>query len=283
MTNASPTVRRRILASELRRLRTVAGMTQEQAEKAAGLGETSLTRYETCRSSISVLAAKSLLTVYGVEGERLDALLDLARGARSRGWLKGLKGFRGVVPQWLEDLVTLESDATRLHEYATRVVPGYLQTERYARAVLTAGIPGAEIDQHVQARMARAILDRDNPPEYWLVLCESALRVLVGGRDVMREQLEHIAAVAQRPNVTIQVLPDDHGAHMNMSIPFIVLSFDQAPEFSVVYVDYPTGSLYRDEPEEVDEYHRVYRHVIKAALPDTRSLELIARRAKELT
>lgn len=256
-------------------------MTQEQAEQAAQLSPTSLTRYETCRSAISVLAAKSLLTVYGVEGERLEALLELAKGARSRGWLKG---FKGVVPHWLEDLVALESDASRVNEYATRVVPGYLQTERYARAVLSAGIPGANVEQHVKARMARAkILDREKPPEYWLVLCESALRVLVGGPDVMREQLEHIAEVAQRPNVTIQVLPDDHGAHHNMSIPFIVLRFDIAPAFGVVYMDYPTGSLYRDEPDEVDEYHRAYQHMIKAALPDSRSLDLINRLAKDLT
>lgn len=280
MTNPSPTVRRRLLASELRRLRAAAGLTQEQAEQASGLSETSLTRYETCRSSISVVAAKALLAVYGVEGEQRDALLELARGARSRGWLRG---FKGVVPRWLEDLVGLEGDASWIHQYATRVVPGYLQTEPYARAVLSAGIPGADVEQHVQARMARAaILEGDAPPEYWLVLCESALRVLVGGRHVMREQLHHIAAVAKRPNVTVQVLPDDHGAHMDMSIPFTFLGFDQAPEFSVVYMDYPTGSLYRDEPDEVEEYHRLYRHLIKAALPDTRSLDLITRRAKEL-
>lgn len=132
--------------------------------------------------------------------------------------------------------------------------------------------------------MARAdILSRDNPPEYWVVLCESALHCLVGGPDVMREQLEHLAVMAQRPNITIQVLPDAHGAHPSMATPFVILGFDLAPDFGVVYLDYLTGSLYMDEPGEVDQYHRAYRHLIKAALPEEPSVELITRKAKELS
>lgn len=281
MTNGSPTVRRRILASELRRLRTAAGMTQQQAEDAAGLGRASLSRYESCVSSIAVPACEKLLTIYGVEGDRLAALLDVARGARRRGWLKG---FKGTIPEWFEDLVSLERDASTIQELALHYVPGLLQTEDYARAILRAGILGLDVDGMVAARMARAdILDREHPPEYWVVLCEAALDCMVGGREVMHGQLEHLATLAQRPNITVQMLPHQHGAHPSMTTPFVLLGFDIAPDFAVVYLDYLTGSLYRDDPDEVAEYHRAYRHLIKAALPEDRSVELIATRAKELS
>jgi transcriptional regulator with XRE-family HTH domain len=282
MTNSrSPSVDRRILASELRRLRGLAGLTQAQAEQAAGLGETSLSRYENATSSMNMASAEKLLRVYGVDDERLAQLLEVVRASRRRG---GLTGVRGVVPTWLEDLVALERDASTVQELAIRVVPGYLQTEDYARAVLSAGLIGADVERHVRARMERArLLDRPEPPEYWLVIAESALQVQVGGPEVMRKQLERIVEIAQRPNVTIQVLPDSHGAHVCMHTAFIVLSFAIAPEFSVVYMDYPTGSLYRDEPAEVEHYHRAYRHLIKAALPDAQSLELIEQRARDLS
>ncbi len=277
----SPSVGRRILASELRRLRAASGMTQQQAEAEAALGRSALSRYESCTSSISVPAAEKLLGIYGVEGDRLAALLDLARSARRRGLVT--TGQRGVVPSWFSELVALEREASAVQALALRAVPGYLQTERYARAVLQAGIIGTDVEQLVQARMARAeVLDRDDPPEYWVILCESVLQCQVGGPDVMREQLQHLIEVAQRPSVTVQVLPNRHGAHPSMATPFILLSFDLAPDFGVVYMDYLTGSLYRDEPAEVDQYHRAYRHLIKAALPEDQSLALIAATAKDL-
>lgn len=276
----NPTVRRRILASELRRLRAAVGLTQQQAEEAVGLGRASLSRYESCTSSIALPAAKALLTLYGVEGDRLEALLDLAKGARIRGWLKG---FKGVVPIWFEDLVALERDASAIQELTLRVMPGVMQTERYARAVLRAGILGMDVEAQVRARLSRAtILDGEKPPEYWVVVCESVLDCLVGGEDVMREQLQHLAELAQRPRITIQVLPNRQGAHPSMGAPFTLLDFDLAPDFSVVYLDYLTGSLYRDEPHEVEQYRRAYRHLIKAALPEDQSLQLITSRAKDL-
>ncbi|NUS72830.1 MAG: transcriptional regulator [Corynebacteriales bacterium] len=230
---------------------------------------------------MSVSVAEKLFTIYGVVGERLNALLEMTKGARSRGWLRG---FRGVVPHWFEDLVLLERDASSMQEVATRVVPGILQTEDYARAVLQGGIVGLDVDSLVQARLARAeVLDRPLPPEYWVVLCESVLQCQIGGRDVMGLQLDHLVEQAQRPNITMQVLPNSHGAHPSMNNPFTILGFDLAPDFSVVYMDYLTGSLYRDDPDEVAQYHRAYRHIIKAALPEDQSIEIIKVRMKELS
>ena len=189
-----------------------------------------------------------------------------------------------MVPEWFEDLVALEGDASAIQELALHYVPGLLQTEDYARAILQAGILGLDVEGLVKARLARAsILDRVPPPEYWVVLCESAVDCLVGGREVMHEQLKHLAAMAQRPHITVQVLPNSHGAHPSMTTPFVLLNFDLAPNFSVVYFDYLTGSLYRDEPHEVDQYHRAYRHLIKAALPEDQSYRLIASRLRDLS
>ncbi|WP_026211799.1 helix-turn-helix domain-containing protein [Longispora albida] len=276
----SPNVYRRILASELRRLRGEAGLTQVEAEEAAGLPETSLTRYENGTNAMQVPVAGSLFAVYKVSEPRRGQLLELVRASRRR---PSKSGFRGIIPNWFEDLVALERDASTIQQVAQRVIPGYLQTERYARAVLSAGLNRADLDGQVAARMSRAdLLSAERPVDYWLVLCESALRVMVGGTDVMREQLEHIAELAQRPNVTIQILPDAAGAHVSMNTAFSILSFEIAPAFSVVYMDYLNGSLYLDVPTEVDPYHRAYRHLIKVALSDEQSLDMINQRARDV-
>lgn len=257
-------------------------MTQQQAEEVAHLSPGSLSRYESCQNSISVLAVEKLLQVYGVDDQdKTAALIDLAKEARRRGWLKGI---RGVVWPPLEDLVALERDASKIEEFALAVVPGQLQTERYARAVLQGGMLGTDVEQHVQARLDRAaaLFDRDDPPEYWVIFRESVLQCVVGSREVMREQLHHLAAMGQRPHITLSVIPNSHGAHPSMTSWFAILSFDLAPDFGVVYLDYPTGSLYRDDPAEVGRYHRMYQHLIKKALPEEQTLDLIAKTAKDL-
>lgn len=281
-TGGSPTVRRRILASELRRLRVAADMTQQQAEAVAGLGHGAVSRYESCVSSVSVPVCTALLGAYKLEDdEKRAVLLELAKGGRRRGWLREWKG---IIPEWLEDLVALERDAAAMQELALHFVPGLMQTERYARAVLQAGIVGLDVESHLRARLARAaVLDRDPAPEYWVVLCEPVLHLQVGGREVLAEQLTHLAELAQRPNITVQVLPYTAGAHPSMTTPYVVLEFGAlAPDLGVVYLDYLTGSLYRDEPAEVDQYQRAFRHLIKTALSESQSLDLITKRAQDL-
>lgn len=275
-----PPLLRRIIASELRRLRLEKGVTQQEAEKAADLGHSSLSRYESCVSSMQVPAAEKLLAYYGVEGRSLDALLDMVRRSRRR---QRLAESGPTVWPPLENLVALERDAASIQEVVIRTVPGLLQTEDYARAVLKAGVIGAEVERHVAARLARAaILDRQDPPDYWIILCESALRCAVGGKKVMREQLRHLLDMIQKSSITMQVLPDAYGAHPAMLAPFTIHRFHLAPDYAMVYMDYLTGARYIDDPDEVKQYSHTYTHLIKAALPEEQSANLVAKTIEDL-
>lgn len=275
-----PTVRRRIVASELRRLRAEADVLQHVAAHEIGLEPSTLSRYEQARSSMAVPVAEKAFVYYGVAGEQLDGLLELVRGSRQRGWLADIKG---KVWQPLEDLVALERDSSSIQETAIQVIPGPFQTEEYARAILSAGIIGAEVEQHVQSRMARAeILHRADPVDYWVILRESAVRCAVGGAPTMRRQIQHLIDLATKPNVTLQVIPDRAGEHIAMSTSFSILRFKVAPSYAVVYLDYHTGALYLDTEDEITRYDHAYRHLIKTALPEKASLELLAMTSKEL-
>lgn len=275
-----PTVRRRILASELKRLRTAKGVTQHVAAAAVEIEQSALSRYEQAKSSMTVHLAESLLHYYDVPQPQLDALVDLVRGSRKRGWLADVKG-RFWEP--LEDLVALERDASSIQEMAIQIIPGLLQTENYARSILRAGVVGAEVENHVQSRMSRKeILHGDEPVDYWVIVREAALRCAVGGKAVMREQLAQLRTLAAQSNITLQVIPDSSGEHMAMTTPFSILRFDVAPDYGVVYIDYHTGSLYRDEPSEVSQYDRAYRHLIKTALSEKASITMIEATMEDL-
>ncbi|GAA4914547.1 helix-turn-helix protein [Stackebrandtia albiflava] len=275
-----PTVRRRIVASELRRLRLIAAMKQQDVAAAVDIDPSALSRYEQAKSSMTVHVAARLFDLYGVEDAQRDALLDLVKGSRRRGWLKG---YTGVVPEWFEGLVALERDASAIHEFAIHVLPGLVQTEEYARAVLRAGARADRVEEHLALRLKRTeLLNDETAPEYWVIICESAMRCLVGGTETLRGQLEHLLVLSQRPNVTIQVLPSSYGAHRSMTNPFSILRFALAPHYRVAYLDYLTGSLYMDDPGEVEQYDGAFKHLIKASLSETESRTLIKTIAKEV-
>lgn len=275
-----PTVRRRIVASELKRLRAKHDVKQQTAAADLELDQSALSRYEQAKSSMTVHVAEKLFKYYGVEGSQLESLLELVRGSRKRGWLKD---FTGRVPDWFEGLVALERDASQLYELAIHVLPGLLQTEAYARNVMLAGLKTANVDEATQVRIKRAeIFEAQEAPEYWAVLCESSLQCMVGGPKVMKEQLQHLLDLAGRQNITIQVLPNSAGAHPSMVNPFLLLRFSIAPHYGVAYMDYLTGSIYRDEPDEVELYDRAFRHLIKNAITEKASKDLIGRIAKDL-
>lgn len=279
----SPTVQRRIIAAELRRRRQAAGFTQSEVEQALGLGRNALYRYESGESTMLPPVAKGIFAHYGASEEEIERLLPLVRDARSNR-KKDLvspkpanttTALPGVPPSMGEFLV-LERDASQLYELALTVIPGRLQTEGYARAVLEAGILGADVDELLRVRMERtAEVEQATTPSYWAILRESVLRHPVGGSAVMREQLLHLAEVAKRPHVTLQVLPTDAGAHHSMSSSFVLFRFDVAPAYGVVYIEYMTGGLYRDDPDEATTFESSYRHLTKSALSERASLRLI--------
>jgi transcriptional regulator with XRE-family HTH domain len=277
---SGPTALRRIVGAELRRLRIEKGVTQQEAAKAVGIGSNNLSRYESGVASMSNPVAEKLFEYYGVEAERVAELLELVARSRRRGQLKDIQG---QVWKPVEDLIALERDAATIQAAAMQAIPGLLQTEHYARAMLSYGALGVEaVEDQVQTRLGRAAILERQDLSYWVVLHEAVLRCAVGGAAVMREQLEHVCEVAKRRNVTIQVLPDNAGEHPAVAGAFTILRFTVAPEYGVVYHDYLTGALYLDEPEEVAQYDDAYLHLIKMALSEKASLAFIKKLSREL-
>jgi transcriptional regulator with XRE-family HTH domain len=283
MATPSPTVRRKRLSIELRRLREQAGLTCEDVGHRLECSGTRISRMETGRISARPGDVRELLEIYGVTGAEADSLVQLARDARRKGWWHT---YGRVLPTWFEAYIGLESEAARLRDFQPLVVPGLLQTEGYARAVLRAAPHASrseDIDRQVALRMQRQeILDQPGPPEVWVVLTESVLRVRVGDVPVMRTQLLRLADLAARPNLTLQVLPSGTAAHVQPISPFTLLDFPDPADPAVVYLEHLTGSLFLDNEDEIRRYRVVFDHLRAEALGTGQSIDLIARTAAEL-
>jgi transcriptional regulator with XRE-family HTH domain len=226
----SPTARGRRLRHELRRLREEAGLTHSEVARRLDWSASKLSRIETGQSRVQTGDVRDLLGAYGVTDEATaEALVQLAREARRRGWWTRYTDVLGS-----GTYVGLEADASALHTYESMFVPGLLQTEDYARAIIRADLakPDPEtLERRLAARMARQeILSRPDPPQIWAVLDESVVGRPVGGPAVMRAQLQYLIEVSNRPNtpLTLQVLPLTVGAHPGMNGPFVILEF-QSP------------------------------------------------------
>ncbi len=283
MATPSPTVRRKRLTTELRRLREQAGLTCEDVGQRLECSGTRISRMETGRISARPGDVRELLEIYGVTGAEADSLVQLARDARRKGWWHS---YGRVLPPWFEAYIGLESDAARLRDFQPLVVPGLLQTEGYARAVLRAAPHagrGEDIDRQVALRMQRqAILDQASPPEAWLVISESVLRMRVGGTAVMRAQLRRLADLAARPDLTIQVLPFGTAAQVQAISPFTMLEFADAADPAVVYLEHLTGGVFVENEDEVRRYRVVFDHLRAEALGTVESADLITRVAAGL-
>ena len=283
MPTPSPTVRRKRLSIELRRLREQAGLTCEDVGQRLECSGTRISRMETGRISARPGDVRELLEIYGVTGAEADSLVQLARDARRKGWWHS---YGRALPTWFEAYIGMESEAARLRDFQPLVVPGLLQTEGYARAVLRAA-PYAgrseDIDRQVALRIQRqAILGHASPPVLWVVLSESVLRVVVGGGAVMRDQLRRLADTAALPNVTLQVLPFSTAAHVQAISPFTMLEFPDPADPAVVYTEHLTGSLFLDNEDEVRRYRVVFDHLRAEALGTGQSVDLIAQVAAGL-
>ncbi|KZB84499.1 helix-turn-helix domain-containing protein [Amycolatopsis regifaucium] len=272
-----PTVRRRRLASELRRLREAADLTIDEVSEKLECSASKVSRIETGHVGVTPRDARDMLELYGIAGDEQEALVQLAREARKRGWWHAYNEvFTGT-------FVGLEADASSLRAFQALLVPGLLQTERYARAVIRAMRPDAEeaeVRRRVAARMARQELLTDpSPPEYWAVMDEAVLHRTVDGAEVMAEQLYRMVAMAGRANVTIQIVPFGAGAHPGMEGPFLIMGFPELADTDVVYVDSTSSGLYLEEPPDVRRYALMFDHLRAAALKPDDSVEVIAEAA----
>lgn len=267
---ASPSMRRRRLAAELRKLRNQSGMPLNEAAKSLDWQASRLSRIETRQSGITAPDLRKLLNLYGVEDEPYrNYLFDLTRRLNERGWWQK---YAGLIGNEYADLIGLEEEARSIRSYEQELVPGLLQTPDYARAVIRASRPtdtSQEIGRRVEIRMERQeILIRSDPPppRLTVVLSEGVLRRPIGGNDVMRQQLEYLTRPRDRANITIQVLSFDAGVHPAMVGPFSVMSFPDPDDLGVVNVEYATGALLLEEPRELRVYEELWNMLQANAL-----------------
>jgi transcriptional regulator with XRE-family HTH domain len=277
----SPTMLRRQLGVELRRLRDRAQRTVADVAGELGWSESKLSRIETASTGIRNPDLERLLTLYGVADKERTKLLALSGQARQRAWWEA---YGDVLPNAYETYIGFEAEASAIFTYEAQVVPGLLQTSEYANAVIHADAIYDNPDvvgQRVAVRKARqAVLTRDPPPTLWAILDEAVLRRPIGGPDVLRRQMLRLVEASGRPTVTIQVLPFSVGAHRALAGSFIILEFPAAPDPPLVYSEGMTGGVFRSKSEEVNSYRMSFAALRGAALPPDESVELIAAAAR---
>ncbi|MDQ0934729.1 helix-turn-helix domain-containing protein [Streptomyces turgidiscabies] len=279
--NVNPTVRRRRLGQELRRLREQKGMTAEEVAERLLVSQSKISRLENGRRSISQRDVRDLCGVYEVEDQRMvDSLMEMAKDSRQQGWWHAF----GDVPYSV--YIGLETDAASLRVYDPQVIPGLLQTRPYAEALITGALPetaSSDVENRVQVRLRRQerITALENPLRLWTVLDEAALHRVVGNKLLMREQLESLVEQSQLPHVTVQVIPFEMGAHPGLNGQYAILEFPDAADSSVVYIEGVTSDLYLEKAQDVQKYSVMYEHLRAQALNVDQSRQFIADLAKE--
>ncbi|TDD13251.1 XRE family transcriptional regulator [Kribbella turkmenica] len=252
-----PTALRMMLGSHLRRLRERAGVSRSDAGWAIRASESKISRLELGRVGFKERDVQDLLSLYGVtEARERERLLELAREANNRGWWHR---YGDVTPDWFDAYLGLEAAAEMIRTYEIQFVPGLLQTADYARAVarLTPGSARseAEVERVVDLRTRRQrVLDREPPLKLWAVVEESVLLRPIGGRQVLRDQLDALRAAVERPNVTLQIIPVDSPGHAAAGGAFTILRFPQRDLPDIVYLEHLTSALYLDKRDDVDTY-----------------------------
>src|SRR6266516_627063 len=305
-----PTVLRMILARQLQALREKAGLSYEQAAEAIYASSWTIRRMERAEGALKPLSVKALLVAYGVTDAReIDTFLALAREASKPGWWHRASD---VLPAWFRVSLGLEEAAALIRGYEPQCVPGLLQTEADARALITQGHPGktqghpvetqghpretqghpgesgdsgdtaAEADRLVQVRMTRQqVLLRPHPPKLWMVLDETVLRRPVGGPAVMRAQLGRLIDAAAAPNITLQVLPYSAGPHPAMYGMFHLFRFPDGELPDIVYGEHLTSAFYLDNPADAAAYRHALDRICAQAAPAGQTAEILTATLKE--
>ncbi|NED11909.1 helix-turn-helix transcriptional regulator [Streptomyces sp. SID9124] len=275
-----PAVRRRKLGEELRSLRQASGLTSREAAGLLGWHQSKVSRIETGVSGVRPDDVNRLLDAYGMDDPKLREVLGALAGSAGGGGAGWWHAYRGLIPPQYRDFISLESQARTARTLETSVVPGLLQTADYARAVTRAsldGLPSGQLDSLVEVRLTRQGVLRSDPPlRLSAVLDEAVVRREVGGRRVMREQLRHLARVAQLPHVQLQLLPFSVGGYVSLTSPFVIFSFPTASDLDVVVLDHLTSSLYLERKEDLAAYSSAFRTLQAHALSPEHTLDLIA-------
>jgi transcriptional regulator with XRE-family HTH domain len=256
-------------------------MTAEEVAERLLVSQSKISRLENGRRSISQRDVRDLCGVYEVEDRRIvESLMQMAKDSRQQGWWHAF----GDIPYSV--YIGLETDAASLRVYEPQMVPGLLQTQPYAEALITGALPEvvpSEIEKRVQVRLRRQerIRAEESPLRLWAVLDESALRRVVGDRHIMREQLEQLVELSLLPHVTVQIMPFSLGAHPGVNGQYAILEFPDAADSSVVYLEGVTSDLYLEKANDVQSYSVMYEHLRAQALNPSESREFIEEAAKD--
>ncbi|MCL6669047.1 helix-turn-helix domain-containing protein [Streptomyces sp. NPDC101209] len=274
----APTVGQVVLGKRLQELREAAGFKREEAARVLRVAPATVRRIEMAEVALKIPYVQVLLTTYGVPDEEAAAFVALAEEANQPGWWQR---FHDVLPDWFSLYVSLEGAARIIRSYEPHFVPGLLQTEEYARAVMEAGTVGQTgpetIDRHVSLRMARQkLLDRPDPPHLWVVMDETVLKRPVSIRgEVMREQLDKLLEFAERDRITLQVAEFEDGPHPGTYAPFTLFRFAEPELPDMVFTEYLTGALYLDSRGEVSAHLEVLDHMTARAASAQRTKKLL--------
>jgi transcriptional regulator with XRE-family HTH domain len=286
-TSGSPTVRRRRLAAELRRLRASTGKTAEDVARVLGWSKAKISRYELAQSGLKPADVERLLDFYEIQGSHRDQLLTLAEEATYKGWWES---YSDILPEGHLAFIGLEAEATKILEWQINVVPGLLQTEQYARQVLSgfrevAAISPAAIQRRLETRLTRQqLLTRDEPLEYVALLDESVLHRQRGGRSVMRAQLQRLAEVSELRNVTVQILPLDRNHELAVDS-FSILQFGHARDTTlhdVVSIEPLINEFHIEDDADTYQFQLAFHHLVSESLSPDESKAALLTTAQQL-
>ncbi|GAA2642625.1 helix-turn-helix domain-containing protein [Paractinoplanes durhamensis] len=272
------------LGARLRALRRDAGLSREDAAHPIRASESKISRMELGRVGFKERDIADLLTLYGVHdpAER-QRLMTFAREANTPSWWHA---YGDVLDSWFQSYLDFEQAAELIRTYEVQFVPGLLQTEAYARAVISLGYERSapdEIDRRARLRMERQqLLTRSNGPKLWVVLDEAVLRRPIGGHAVLREQITALLHFAQSPRVQLQVMPFASGGHAASGGAFSVLRFPYQELSDIVFVEHLTGGLYLDKREDVDRYTAAIGRLFIEAAPLSETPDILYRILTEL-
>lgn len=277
-----PTARRMILGSQLRRMREDAGITRQEAGYSIRGSESKISRLELGRVGFKERDVADLLTMYGMtDPDARQLFLNMVKESNEPGWWRR---YGDLMPTWFNDLVGLEEAAARIQIWEPLYVTGLLQIEPYARAISSHGRPemaNEQVDRRVALRMRRQkMLSRPDAPRLWLVFDESVLHRPIGGREVLKAQIDYLLEMIQQPNISVQILPFDRSGYSADSA-FSLLRFAEEELPNIAYTEYLTGAHYIDKRDEIEKYSRALDMLaVDAETPDRSRQMLMKRRAE---
>lgn len=277
--NPNPSVRSRQVSALLRTLREDLGLSGAEVAKALGMSPSKISRIETGARGLRVEDVAAMLGHYQVPEQKRAQILDQVRKAEERGWWES----QGLgLPELWQALINFESRATRIQNFEALVIPGLLQTDEYTEAIIASinkTLSSVELTNLVASRRARqAVLGR-RKLQFLAIIDESAIRRPIAESGVMRRQLRHLVDAADRPNVTVRVVPLQAGPHVGLRGPFAIMDFEDEP--SLAYIENHHFGMFLDEKEDIAAYRVALGNILNEALEPAESAELIARLADE--